>query len=61
MNTQQETYLTILIPYSALFEHKAKFDILFNTQKGNSNGKGVTYILHQDIFNKVKEILRGHL
>lgn len=57
MTTQQEVYETILIPYKILFEHRSKFDVWIDTSRGNSDGRGVNYILQQDAYNEVKKIL----
>jgi hypothetical protein len=58
MNTQQETYKVLFIPYKILFEKRKELDVYIDTNKGNSSGAGVQYVMNEEAFNAIKKILK---
>lgn len=58
MNTQQEIYKTLTIPYKILFNLNKELREYIDIFGGNGTGSGVTYSLQETAYNEIKELLK---
>jgi len=57
MTTQQENYKVLFIRYKILFEKRKELDVWIDTNKGNSSGAGVQYVMSEEAFNEIKKLI----